>query len=272
MGRHFRRNLLAFAVGLALLAAGGRPAVAQFSPDEGYDADGRYRVQAEIVPYIWLPATDAKVGLAHPEGYTVSISTPAPTISKITSVVDAALIGAGLVRYGPWSAEFDMQWINANQSRSRTIDNTGIMVQLNEQAALFRIAPGFGYEVLRGDVLGIPASLDLRAGFSYFAVGASANPANLAVHGLSSNSDFVQPWLGLRADFYPTPDWRIELGGLGQGLGVSGGSWGWGASFLVSYLITSWLDVTAGFRALNSSRNFGSKTNGRSTSPPTAAF
>ena len=37
-----------------------------------------------------------------------------------------------------------------------------------------------------------------------------------------------------------------------EGFGVDGGVWGWGASALVSYSITIWLDVTAGMRALSS--------------------
>ena len=37
---------------------------------------------------------------------------------------------------------------------------------------------------------------------------------------------------------------------MAEGFGVNGGVWGWGASALVSYSITRWLDVTGGFRAL----------------------
>ena len=39
---------------------------------------------------------------------------------------------------------------------------------------------------------------------------------------------------------------------MAEGFGVNGGVWGWGASALVSYSITRWLDVTGGFRALDS--------------------
>jgi hypothetical protein len=46
----------------------------------------------------------------------------------------------------------------------------------------------------------------------------------------------------------------VELGALVQGFGVSGGSWGWGASFLVSYAVTDWMVVTGGIRALKTER------------------
>ena len=44
----------------------------------------------------------------------------------------------------------------------------------------------------------------------------------------------------------------FELAAIAEGFGVNGGVWGWGASALVSYSITSWLDVTGGIRALSS--------------------
>ena len=44
------------------------------------------------------------------------------------------------------------------------------------------------------------------------------------------------------------PGWRA----MAEGFGVDGGVWGWGASALVSYSVTRWLDVTGGIRALAS--------------------
>ena len=53
---------------------------------------------------------------------------------------------------------------------------------------------------------------------------------------------------------YPGTDWRIELGALGQASGGGGGSRGRGASLMVSYSVTTWMDATDGFLALSSSR------------------
>jgi len=228
---------------------------AQFSAREGYTEDGQYRVQVELVPYVWLPATSGTVHLGRPNaGQTVSINAGVPTVSELANVLDAAFIGAGLLRYGPWSAEIDMQWVNASTSHDRPVPGTLTTVHVNEAISLFRVAPGFGYEVVASQVGGVPVSLDARAGFSYITTGASADPGHLALPGFSRDQDFVQPWLGLRFDIYPSPSWRIELGGLGQGFGIDGGSWGWGASAFVSYLVTNWIDVSLGFRALNTQR------------------
>ncbi len=253
-----RARRLAVPLAAALLVTAS-PAFAQFSNHEGFTEDGRYRVMVEVDPYLWLPATSSNLGLAHPPGYTVTRDTPVPTLSQVAGVLDAAVIGAGLLRYGPWSAEVDLQWINANQSRTRQVDGTDQQIRLDAALSLFRVAPGFGYEVAKGDVFRLPASLDLRAGFAYTTVDSSLDPAESAIHGLHVSSSFIQPWLGFRADLYPSTDWRIELGAFAQGLGVDGGSIGWGASLLASYLFTNWLDGSFGFRALNTQRYPGAR-------------
>jgi outer membrane protein OmpA-like peptidoglycan-associated protein len=76
---------------------------------------------------------------------------------------------------------------------------------------------------------------------------------------VSGSGNFIQPWLGTRIDFIPAPNWRIEVAGLVQGMGVDNGSWGWGASAIISYAINGWFDVDAGYRALNSERNQGNR-------------
>jgi hypothetical protein len=239
-------------------------AQAQFSARDGYTADGQWRVQTELMPYVWLPATSATAHLGPPDaGRTVSINAGVPSASQLSSVLDAAFMGAGLVRYGPWSVELDMQWINASTTHDRPVPGSLATIRTDEAASLFRIAPGLGLQVVASEIAGVPVSLDARAGFSYDTVGASTNPSRLALHGFSRNSSFVQPWLGLRFDVYPSPSWRIELGALAQGFGIDGGSWGWGASAIVSYLVTDWLDLSLGFRALNTQR-FGGRDEQRS--------
>ena len=237
---------------------------AQFSNRDGYTADGQYRVQTELMPYVWLPATSATVHLGRPDaGRTISLNAGVPSVSELTAKLDAAFMGAGLLRYGPWSAELDMQWINASMSHERPVPGTLATIHTNEAASLFRIAPGLGYQVVASEIGGVPVSLDARAGFTYDTVGASADPAYLALPGFSVDRSFVQPWLGLRFDIYPSPTWRVELGALAQGFSIDGGSWGWGASAIVSYLVTNWVDVSLGFRALNTQR-FGGRDEQRS--------
>ena len=246
----------------ALLWSGA--AQAQFTNRDGYNEDGTYRVQAEIDPYAWIPATSSTIHFAHPNGgVTINQSTGLPSASQLSSVLNVALMGAALVRYGPFSAGFDLQWVSAIASRDRMIDGTRLTIHTNEALALVRVAPELGYQVVSTEVYDVPISVDARVGFSYDSVGASLNPARAAFTGLSRNDSFTQPFLGLRADIFPTPDWRVELGGMVQGFGVDGGSWGWGASAIVSYLVTSWFDVSLGFRALNTER-FGGRNDQRS--------
>jgi hypothetical protein len=100
----------------------------------------------------------------------------------------------------------------------------------------------------------MPVTLDARAGFAFFHWSAAIGSLEDPLGGLSGSGSFVQPWLGARATIYPSSSWRVELGALAQGFGVSGGSWGWGASLLASYAVTDWMDITGGIRALRSSR------------------
>lgn len=252
-----RRGIWSAGVAAAVALAGiARPTWAEFTNHDGYTADGKYQVSAEITPYLYLPATSANLQLAHFNGYTVSASTPVPSISQLTNVLDAAVLADGLVRYGPWSAELNFWWINASASKTRPIADTGASIHLNESSQLLRISPGLGVQFVRSELFGAPVSADLRAGFTSTTTGASANPARSAIHGLNSTGSFVQPWMGLRGDIYPSPKWRIELGAQADGIGIDG-VWGWSASLTASYLITKWLDVSIGFAALNTQRSGG---------------
>lgn len=60
--------------------------------------------------------------------------------------------------------------------------------------------------------------------------------------------------MSLAGAVYPWEHWRFEVGGMVQGFGVSGGSWGWGASAVLTWSANDWLNVSAGYRALNSER------------------
>jgi hypothetical protein len=117
---------------------------------------------------------------------------------------------------------------------------------------LLRIAPGIGYKVYSGEFAGVPTTVDARVGFSVLSWNLTSKFEGSPFSGVDVSHSFAQPWAGFRADFYPWGDWRFELAAIAEGFGVSGGVWGWGASALVSYSITNWLDVTGGIRALGS--------------------
>src|SRR5215471_6558607 len=103
---------------VVLTGTAPRLAMAQlFSNRDGYSLDGTYRVQVELTPYLWLPALDATIGLKRPPGTDVSINRPRLTVSKLVNSLNGAFVGYGLVRYGPWSVELDVDYISAHQSK-----------------------------------------------------------------------------------------------------------------------------------------------------------
>lgn len=262
----FRRQtvcVLALA-GLAATVCVGQ-ASAQFAGNsDGYAPDGSYRLQVELTPYLWLPATSTNFSLGPRGGINGSTSTGLPTAAQLANTLHGAFMGFGLLRYGPWSTELDLDWVTASAGKTAT-GPLGNTLHLSTSATLLRIAPGFGYEAVRGEIAGMPVTVDARAGFAVFTRSDKISALEVPT-GVSDSGSFVQPWLGTRVSLYPGTDWRIDIGALGQGFGVNGGSWGWGASLMAAYSVTSWMDVTGGFRALSTSRSdhgtgpFGSGT------------
>jgi hypothetical protein len=233
---------------LALVCA---PVSAQLSANDGYSTDGSYKLQVEITPYIWLPATETKFDLGPNSRISGSVGSGIPTAAQLASSLHGAFMGYTLVRYGPWSAELDFDWVEVSSNNKVVAGPLGRSVPISAGASIVRVAPGFGYQVVNSAVVGMPVTVDVRAGFAFFHWDASISSGPPSLNGSSS---FVQPWLGARVALYPAPQWRVTLDAAAQGFGVSGGSWGWGAGLLVAYAVTDWMDVSGGFRALKSSR------------------
>jgi len=232
-----------------------------FSNHDGFTDSGGYRIQTELMPYLWLPATSGKVGFSRQainNRFSGGFSSAVPSASQLADSLHFSFMGAGVMRYGPYSTELDMQYVNGSQSKDiPTRIGPGLRGKI--YASYFRIAPGLGYQVYSGDIIGIPASADARIGFAYFTYNASLKGEGRLAGEVKSNGDFVQPWLGGRMDFVPSPRWRIELGALVQGLGVENGSWGWEASLIGSYAFNDWLSGDLGFDALSSERESGNR-------------
>ena len=255
--RH-RLNTLCLALLAVILLASPAAQAQLFSVNDGYADDGTYRVQAEVSPYLWLPAVAGSVHFASPRLGTRDFNSGFPTAAELKEALHAAFMGSGLVRYGPWSAEIDIQYIDASTSSTLATGPLGRVFRVNTGLSLVRVAPGLGYKVYAGDAVGVPVMVDARAGFAYLATDTTLEGEGPLGGGGTSDNSFVQPWLGLRATFVPAPRWRIELAGLVQGLGVENGSWGWGASVVGSYAVTRLIDLDLGFRALNNDRGKGS--------------
>jgi hypothetical protein len=253
-----RAALYAAVLGLSFFAAGAARAQL-FSIKDGYAEDGRYQVQTELIPYLWLPAVSGTIHTASPRLGDVHFDSGFPTPADLAHSLHAAFMGTGLVRYGPWSAEFDIQYVDGSQSATVATGRFGRR-DLRAKASLMltRVAPGFGYKVYSGDVFGVPIMVDARAGFAYINSSETVTGEGpLNVSG-GNNGSFVQPWLGGRVTFVPSPRWRVEVGALAQGLGVDDNSWGWAASVVGAYALTKLVDLSFGFRAIDSSRGQGS--------------
>ncbi len=259
-----RSTLCAFVLGTCLAAFAPKVASAGVSPDDGYAPDGSYQWHFELAPYAWVPATSASIRLGN--GATANINAGMPTLSQIRNVLTGVFMGFGIVRYGPWSAQLNIDFVSASQTKGLGPGPLGIVSRtIDLSTTLWRVAPGFGYEVYRGALGPVPATLDAQAGFSYFTDASTLDLTNFGPRGstistnsLSATTDFVQPWLGVRASFYPWPRWRFQLQAMVQGLGVDNGSWGWGAGVFASWAATRWLNLIAGFNAINSQGRNGS--------------
>jgi hypothetical protein len=250
--------LCAAVFGLLLFAAGAARAQL-FSIKDGYAEDGRYQVQTELVPYLWLPAISGTIHTGSSRLGSVDVDSGFPTPADLAHSLHAAFMGSGLVRYGPWSAELDMQYVDGSQSATVATGRFGRReLRANASLVLTRIAPGFGYKVYSGDLLGVPIMVDARAGFAYINSAETVTGEGPLHASGGNNGSFVQPWIGGRVTFVPSPRWRVEVAALAQGLGVDDNSWGWGASVVGAYAMTRLVDLEFGFRAIESSRGQGS--------------
>lgn len=246
---------------VALVPEAARAAV---SPDDGYAPDGAWQWHFELAPYAWVPATSAHIKLGN--GASANINAGMPSISDLRNVLTGVFMGYGLVRYGPWSTEINIDYLAASQTKGLPPGPFGLIGRsLDISTSMVRVAPGFGYEVYRGALGPVPATLDARIGFSYFTQSTTLDLSRFGPRGrplfvsrLDNSSSFVQPWLGLRASVYPWPRWRFQLMASVQGLGVDGGAWGWDAGVYASWAATKWLNLVAGFNALNSQGRGGS--------------
>jgi hypothetical protein len=262
MGRRLPRPAAA-ALGCALAVSAIHCAQAEVSARDGYGPNGSYQVHVELVPYLWLPAVGGRIKLGN--GASVGISAGVPTVNDLTTKLNGAFIGAGLVRYGPYSVQIDLQYISASTTNDLPPGILGISRSLKISPSLIRVAPGLGYQVFNAPVAGIPTTLDAQVGFAWFSSSTTLDLDSVGPLGrqraatVSGSGSFAQPWVGLRADIYPWPRWRFELGAMVQGFGVGGGVWGWGTTLTASWAATPWLNLIGGFRALNSGREFDAK-------------
>jgi hypothetical protein len=86
------------------------------SVDDGYGPDGLPQQHFELDPYVWLPATSAKIFLGN--GAAVNISQGVPSPSDLVSKLNGAFLGFGLARYGAFSAELDVNYVSATETKN----------------------------------------------------------------------------------------------------------------------------------------------------------
>jgi hypothetical protein len=252
--------LWALALLLGFLCA--QPAMAQFSASEGTASNGAPQWTTELQPYVWLPATYAHIGLGNAPGLDPIIKLPRPTIAKVVASLDGAFDCNCLVRYGHWSGEVNIAYVALHSSEFiAPILPGGKGAVLNNHLSVFFISPGIGYRILPTNSTS-KLSMDLRAGFTYNTIDVSAAFQQDRFGGFSRSRDFVQPWIGERMDYYPSPKWRLENTFAINGLGVDGGAIGWTGRVSGSYLVSKWFDVSLGYQGSQTIRNQTAARNG----------
>ncbi len=253
-------TLSALAMLLALLSA--QPALAQidqFNGNDGLTDAGAPKWQFELTPYLWLPNTNAKIGLGRAPGLDTSVNLPRPTLADVIGKLDFAADCACLVRYGDWSGEVNFLYLAVSATKPVMPLPRGPTALVNSKVSLFVISPGVGYRVVRATATN-RFSMDVRAGFSYDDVNANANfqGSRLALSG-SHSTNFVQPWVGERMNYIISPKWRIDHAFALTGLGVDGVV-GYNGNLGLNYLVSSGFDVSAGYAVDQINRNNTGRT------------
>jgi hypothetical protein len=261
------RSVAALGVAAALLILlFTTPATAQFSAREGFTADGTAHWTFEVSPYLFLPNVNATIGLQHPAGFDISINQNRPTVSKVIASLNGAFVAYNLVRYGNWSAELNLLYLSVSGRKTfPPFLAGGPGATLKSTVSGFLVSPGFGYQVLPTDASS-HITLDVRVGLSYNTFSASASFDRSILGGVDVTTDFLQPWIGARLSYYASPNWRVVADTKLTGLGVDGGAIGWNGSLAVSYLITTWFDVTLAYQAVQIRRNGSLGGNGQNRS------
>ena len=235
---------LIFVAALAVTGASAAPSEG-FTPHDGFTADGKPQLAGKLDAYLWLPRTDVDADL--PLVPNADISIP---VSSVLSHLTGAFMGDGIVRYGNWSGEANLFYISVGKTQDVPIPDTSDSLPIRFHSAVFAIAPGVGYRIVKDDQHHV--SIDARAGFSYWNLNATAVVNNSGNPGVGRTVDFVFPWIGERLTFDPTPRWRVLNTFALTGLGADGGRMGWNATLGLSYLISKSFDVSLGYRAIQS--------------------
>jgi hypothetical protein len=209
----------------------------------------------ELQPYLYLPRSSITIGLARAAGQDITIDRPRPTLANVLAKLDAAFTCDCVARYGNLSGEVNIVYVAVSDTTNFPAKGPIPAASLYAKASVFLISPGLGYRVIPTTSTS-KVSFDVRAGFTYASTTADVDLtagqfADSVNHGIS----FLQPWVGTRVDYYPSPKWRIENTLALTGLGVDGGSIGWNTKLAFSYLITKWLDVSLGYAAQRLTRD-----------------
>jgi hypothetical protein len=239
---------IGLAAGIATCTASAR---AQDFTHDGYTADGAYTLNVELTPYAFLPHVATTVNGIGPRGrggVSGSISG-----WQIVHSLRGAFFGDGLVRYGPYSAEINIDWVDLGGSKDIALPRLGQSAHLDASGSMVLVSPGVGYQIYRGQVASAPLTVDARVGFQYMSWSVSASTADDLLGGASGSGDKASPWLGIRTDLFPMPNLRVRFAGNLTGFGTNNGSWGWTTTLTLTYLFNDWFDASIGISALQAS-------------------
>lgn len=250
------RAVAAASLALAFILGCASPAAAEFfSASDGFKADGAPTFTFELEPYLYLPYTNATIGLDRPAGEDINVNRPRPTVASLVPKLSFAADCDCLVRYGNWSAEVNFIYISLKEHTNfLPLPPNLPAATLDTKLRTYFVSPGIGYRVFSSDKG--HWDIDYRVGFTYAGVTADSDFAagEFAASG-SHTVDFIQPWVGGRFDYYPSRRWRLQTTVAATGLGVDNGSVGWNARGTVAYMFNSLFDVQLGYGAQETYRD-----------------
>jgi hypothetical protein len=240
-----RLGLAALALLMGVLCA--QPSFAQWSAQDGFNADGSPKLAFDLQPYLFLPNTSLTIGLDRAAGEDVTVGRPRPTVASALSSLSAAFDCDCLIRFGNFSGEVNILYVAVKEKTTfPPLPPRLPQAILQTSESVFLISPGIGYRIVNADSHKL--SLDGRAGFTYGALTADADfeLGEFATAG-SKTLSLIQPWVGERLDYYPARKWRLENNFALTGLGVDGGAIGYRGDITAAYLFSHWFYTSLGY-------------------------
>jgi hypothetical protein len=223
-----RPNLLAAALLCALLA----PATAAV-------AEGTNHWSFDVTPYLWIAGPDVKTSLP-----SVPPSTP-PGVERFDTRVAGGAMLAAEARYRSVGVFVDFAWLRLDTA---ALKPGPAFAEVDLKSDLIHTTAGLSYRL----PLGGKFHADVLAGARLWHVNEDIGFASGTLPGFRASGDrsWVDPVIGASLRYELSPRWSLvakgTVGGFGVASDIAGEVFGG-----VTFRITDWCSVTAGYRYLH---------------------